>query len=141
MEKKLILSVRRKDRFCKIHSVTEDNGIIKYFTNQSNLFDLRDGLSMGVFRETHHSNWDDLWDFFSGYVDVFRRTESIPVSKFIPDWLLLDPVYVSPDLLKWVLEELSELTTNHNLKEYEMGRVVTWVRYREKPSDGPDFID
>ncbi|MEQ9288805.1 MAG: hypothetical protein RIG77_17925 [Cyclobacteriaceae bacterium] len=132
MDTKLILSVKRKERFCKIQSISEDNGIIKYYTNSSNLFDLRDSVSMGIYKETYHSTWDEIWEFFTGYVDVFRKTEKIQLSRYIPDWLLLDPVYISPELWKWVVEELSGLNQNYNLKEYEMGRVITWIKYRKK---------
>ncbi|WP_420583118.1 hypothetical protein [Reichenbachiella sp.] len=105
---------------------------MKYYTNTSNLFDLRDGVTMGIYKETYHSTWDEVWEFFSTYLDIYRRTEKVALSKFLPDWLLLDPIYISPDLLKWIIEELSELNKNYNLKEYEMGRVITWVRYRKK---------
>lgn len=132
MDSKLILNVRRKDRFCKIHAITEDNGIVKYYTNTSNLFDLRDGVTMGIYKEIYHSTWDEVWEFFSTYLDIYRRTEKVALSKSLPDWLLLDPVYISPDLLKWIIEELSDLNKKYNLKEYEMGRIITWVRYRKK---------
>ena len=132
MASKLILNVRRKDRFCKIHAITEENGIVKFYTNTSNLFDIRDGVNMGVYKETYHSTWDEVWEFFSTYLDIYKRTEKIPLSNYLPEWLLLDPVYISPDLFKWILEELSDFNKNYNLKEYEMGRVITWVRYRKK---------
>ena len=132
MGSKLILNVKRKDRFCKIHAVTEDNGVVKYYTNTSNLFDLRDGVSMGIYKETYHSTWDEVWEFFANYMDIYRRTEKIPLSKYIPDWLLLDPVYVSPELLKWIIEELSSINNQYDVKEYEMGRIVTWIKYRRK---------
>ena len=132
MGSKLILNVKRKDRFCKIHAITEENGVVKYYTNTSNLFDLRDGVSMGIYKETYHSTWDEVWEFFANYMDIYRRTEKIPLSKYIPDWLLLDPVYVSPELLKWIIEELSSINNQHDVKEYEMGRIVTWIKYRRK---------
>ncbi len=132
MDSKLIINVRRKDRFCKIHAITEDSDIVKYYTNTSNLYNLRDGVTMGIYKETYPSTWEEVWEFFSTYLDIYIRTEKVALSKFSPDWLLLDPIYISPDLLKWIIEELSGLNKNYNLKEYEMGRIITWVRYRKK---------
>jgi len=125
MEHQLLIHVTRKERCHKLF-VIKEKGLPIYFRDESNLLDLREAETIDQYRETYHSRWSGIWNYFKGFQDLNKWTEETSWPVHLPDWLLLQPEFIHPDKRELIHKELDQIIIEFKLKEYQMERIETW---------------